>query len=1032
VLSRILAVSIARKGLVVLLSLGLLCAGLFAFSRLPIDAVPDLTNTQVQVLTACPSLGATDVERLVSTPIERAMAGIPGTSELRSLSRAGVSVVTVVFDDEVSLDQARQRVLERVARARESVSSRYGVPEVGPQSTGLGEIYQFEVRGDGRSIRDLRTVLDWEVSPRLRLVRGVVEVSAFGGELRTVELALDPRRMVSLGVTVQDVVGALERSHRIAGAGVIARGPEGVLVRGEGLVASVGDLGRTPVRTSAEGVVLLEHVGTAREAPMLRWGAAGRDGRGEVVVGIVMMLAGENARSVARAVDDEVRRINASLPRGVRIEPFYDRTELVNKTLRTVGMSLLEGGVLVVAILLVLLRSARVGFIGAAMIPLSMAGALLGMRAMGLSGNLMSLGAIDFGLVVDGAIILLENAMHHLAHESARLGRPLTQREQDAVVLAASQEVRSATAFGELVIALVYVPILALEAVAGRMFRPMALTVLFALATAFVLSLTLVPALAAWVLPARVVDVPSPILVGIGRAYEPALRALVRRPAAALLGALVVLALGVGVGTRMGTEFVPRLNEGALVLEVQRPPSTSLGEAARQATEIERILRTFPEVQTVVSKTGRPEVATDPMGPEQSDVHVALWPRSRWPGPADPTDLARRMREALDTAIPGVIVSFSQPIEMRTNELVSGVRADFAVRVYGEDFATLARLGQRVSRALSGVRGAADVRMDRVEGLPVLRARVRREALARHRAGADEVLDAIEALGGITVGEVLEGDRRFPLRVRVEDAERMSAGDIAGMPLRLRSGALVALGEVATIERVSEPVLINREGGRRRLVVQANVRGRDLAGFVEEAQRAVRAQVAPPPGYHFAWGGQYDNLVRARNRLAVVIPATLALILLLLYSTFGEWRSALLIFVNVPFAVTGAVFALAARGIPWSVSVMVGVIALFGIAVLNGLVLVMQVRQLEARGESPRDAAIQGASRRLRPVLMTALVASIGFVPMALATGEGAEVQRPLATTVIGGLVTATLLTLLVLPSLIAWVGPPRRREETD
>lgn len=1027
-LARIIAFSIERKGLVVLLSLALLIAGLFAFAKLPIDAVPDLTNTQVQVLTSCPSLGATDVERLVTAPVERAMTGTPGAVQLRSLSRAGVSAVTVVFDDEVPLDAARQRVLERLARAREAIPSRYGVPEVGPQSTGLGEIYQFELRGEGRSIRELRTMLDWEVAPRLRQVTGVVEVSAFGGELRTLEVALDPRRMVAMGVTVSDVTSAIEGAHRIAGGGVIERGPEGVLLRAEGLIATAQELGQTPIRARPEGALLVEHVGRAREAPMLRWGAASRDARGEVVVGIVMMLAGDNARTVAHAVEAEVAKINETLPRGVRIEPFYDRTELVDKTLRTVGRSLLEGGVLVVAVLLLLLRSARIGFVGAAMIPLSMAGAMLGMRAMGLSGNLMSLGAIDFGLVVDGAIILVENAVHHLAHRSEELGRPLTQREQDQVVLEAAQEVRSATAFGELVIALVYVPVLSLEAVAGRMFRPMALTVLFALATAFVLSLTLVPALAAWVLPAKTEDHPSPIIVWIQRGYEPLLRRLVERPALALVVALVVLAAGVAVGARMGTEFVPRLNEGSLLIEVQRPPSISLRESVRQAQQIESILRRFAEVETVVSKTGRPEVATDPMGPEQSDVHVALYPRDRWPGSKDVADLVRRMQAALDRAIPGVIVSFSQPIEMRTNELVSGVRADFAVRVYGDDLATLSRIGARVQRALAKVRGAADLRMDRVEGLPAMRARIDRDALARHRATADEVLDALEAIGGVTVGEVLEGDRRFPLRVRVEDAESMSVEELGRLPIRLRSGAIVSLSELARIERVSEPVTINREGARRRLVVQANVRGRDLAGFVEDAQRAVLTDVRPPPGYRLEWGGQYENLVRARNRLALVIPATLALILLLLYSTFGEWRSALLIFANVPVAVTGAVFALASRGILWSISVMVGVIALFGIAVLNGLVLVMQIRQLEERGAAPKDAATQGALRRLRPVLMTALVASIGFVPMALATGEGAEVQRPLATTVIGGLVTATLLTLLVLPSLVAWVGPPKAR----
>ncbi|MDP3277781.1 MAG: CusA/CzcA family heavy metal efflux RND transporter [Deltaproteobacteria bacterium] len=1025
-LAWILRASIAHKGVVLAGAIALLLAGMYSFWRLPIDAVPDLTNTQVQVLTSCPSLGALDVERLVTAPVERALTGISGATELRSISRAGVSVVTVVFDDDVALSDARQRVIERMPRARDTVSSRYGVPEVGPQSTGLGEIFQFELRGNGQSIRELRTLLDWEVIPRLRMVSGVVDVSPFGGEQRTLELALSPQRMSALGVSTREVSSALESGHRIAGGGVLQRGGEALLVRGEGLIRSPEDLAATPVRTSATGVVLLGHVGTAREAAMLRWGAATRDGRGEVVVGIVMMLAGANARQVANEVRGEVARINETLPNGVRIEPFYDRTVLVNATLKTVGKALVEGGVLVVAVLLVLLRSARIGVVGALMIPLSMAGALMGMRALGLSGNLMSLGAIDFGLVVDGAMILLENALHHLAHESEQKGRALTQPERDSVVLHAALEVRSATAFGELVIALVYVPILSLEAVAGRMFRPMALTVLLALGTAFVLSLTLVPALAAWVLPARAVDRPSFAMTWIERGYTPLLRVMVARPALALSLALGLVVAGSVLGARMGTEFVPRLDEGALVLEVTRPPSTSLAESVRQATYIEQILRRFAEVETTVCKTGRPEIATDPMGPEQTDVHVALRPRDQWPAPRDPAALRARMQAALDLAIPGTLVSFSQPIEMRTNELVSGVRSDFGVRIYGENLDTLARLGARVSRVLGRVRGAADVRMERVEGMPVLRLRLDRVALARHRATADEVLDAMELLGGITVGEVLEGERRFLLRIRLENASELDRSQLERLPLRLSSGALVSLGELAAIERVHEPVLINREGGRRRLIVQANVRGRDLSGFALEAQRAVLAEVSRPAGYRFEWAGQYEHLARAKARLSVVIPVTLALILLLLYATFGEWRSALLIFANVPVAVTGAVFALSSRGIAWSVSALVGVIALFGIAVLNGLVLLTQVRQLEAQGISSRDAATQGAIRRLRPVLMTALVAALGFVPMAFATGEGAEVQRPLATAVIGGLITATALTLWVLPALVAWVGPAR------
>ena len=874
---------------------------------------------------------------------------------------------------------------------------------------------------------DLRARLDWEIAPRIRLVPGVVEVNTFGGELRTLEVALDPARLVGLGLSLGDVVTAMERDNRVAGGGVILRGAEGILVRGEALVGNVADLRRVVVRADPLAPVLLGHLGAVREAPMPRWGAATRDNRGEVVVGMAMMRVGENSRVVSRAVDAAVREINRSLPRGVRVEPFYDRTTMVDRTLRTVAKNLAEGGALVIIVLFLLLRNLRAGVVVALVIPLSMFGAVIGLRALGITGNLMSLGAIDFGLVVDGAIILIENAVHHLSEARESRGRALTAEERDAVVLDSAQEVRSATAFGELIVAIVYAPILALEGVEGKLFHPMAFAVLFALGAAFVLSITLVPALAAAFLSRNTHDLPSPVVVYGAKLYTPALRVCLAWPKAVVTLVLALLVGTVVIGSRLGTEFVPVLDEGSLAIEVIRLPSTALGESLRQATSIERILRRFPEVVTVVSKSGRPEIANDPMGPDQSDLLVMLRPRHLWTTARDREVLVARMSEALTREVPGVGFGFSQPIQMRTNELVSGVRADFAVMIYGEDLRTLSRVGAALSRRLGRVQGAVDVRADRVEGLPVVRVTIDRDAAARRGLLAEELLRAVDAVGGITVGEILDGTRRFPLRVRLGEDARTSVDALRRIPLRTSSGALIPISDVARVELDQEPGVVGREATQRRLVVQCNVRGRDLGGFADEAQAALRRDVPVPAGYHLGWGGQFENLRSAKLRLGVVVPLALAAIFGLLLMTFRELRPTLLVFGNVPFACVGGVIALSLRGLPFSISAAVGFIALFGVAVLNGLVLVSQIRAMEASGIDTATAVWEGAQRRLRPVLTTALVASLGFIPMALATSEGAEVQRPLATVVIGGLISATLLTLLVLPTIYRWrMAKPR------
>lgn len=1021
--------SIRNRALVFAATLLVVVAGIHAMLKLPIDAVPDVTNVQVQVLTNARGLGPVEVEQFVTFPVELAMSGLPRTEEIRSVSRPGLSVVTIVFDDDVDIHFARQLIQERLSVARESIPEGYGTPEMGPISSGLGEIFQFEVKGDLPPM-ELRSILDWQVIPRLRAVPGVIEVNAFGGELKTYEVQLDPAKLAAYRLSLDDVFRALEKNNANAGGAYIARGAEQVLIRGEGLITSLDDVGNTVVTTSPEGVpVLVRHLGKVTLAPMVRQGAVTRDGRGEVVTGIVMMLMGENSRRVVNDVKEAVEAIGPSLPEGVTLEAFYDRTDLVRKTIRTVATNLVEGGLLVIFVLFVMLRNLRAGFIVAGIIPLCMLAAFIGMREAGLSGNLMSLGAIDFGLIVDGALIIIENSVRHVAERSKALGRALTKEERDEVVYEASVEIRSAAAFGEITIAAVYLPILALTGMEGKMFQPMALTVLFALGAAFVFSLTLVPALAATFLPRRLEERESVVVRAARRAYAPALGWVMghRRVVALVAG----LAVGASVMAMpfLGAEFIPRLDEGALALQAWRLPSVSLAESVRQTGFIERTLREFPEVTTVVSKTGRAEIATDPMGVEISDIFVMLRPHEQWTTAKSREGLVAAMNEALERSVPGTMFSWSQPIELRVSELVSGVRSDLAVKVYGEDLETLKRLGDRLVAALSAVEGAADVKAEQVAGLPVARVQIDRNALARHGLTARAVLDAVETLGGREVGVVLEGQKRFVLQVRWNEQTRSDVAQLEGLMLRTPAGAMVPLREVATVSVEEGPAQVSRENIQRRLTVEANVRGRDLKGFVDAAKKAVAAKVELPPGYWLDWGGTFENLESATQRLALVVPLTLLLIFGLLYLTFHDARPAVLIFLNIPFAVTGGVAALALRGLPLSISAAVGFIALFGVAVLNGLVLVAQIRRLREQGLPVDQAARDAAHVRLRPVLTTALVASLGFVPMALSQGAGAEVQRPLATVVIGGLVSSTLLTLLVLPAVYRWF---ERRERLE
>ena len=998
--------------------------GLAAATKVPIDAVPDVTNVQVQVITPAPALGPIDVETNVTFPVERSMAGLPGLEEVRSISRAGISVVTLVFNDSTDLYFARQVVAERLNQARREIPAGYGIPELGPVSSGLGEVYHFEVKGP-QSLMDRRTILEWQIAPRLRLVPGVVEVNTFGGEARTLEITLDPRRMATARIGVEQVLLAIEKNHVAVGGAYIVDGRENVTVRGEGRIKTLEDLASVVVAMDpGRAPLYLRDVGAVRYAPMVRYGAVTRDGRAEeAVVGVVMMLRGANSGKVVGDAKAAIKEIQKSLPEGVTIEGYYDRTELVERTIRTVTKNLIEATILVLLVLLVMFANLRAGLVVAVSIPLALLGVFIGMWVGGISGNLISLGAIDFGLVVDGAIILVENSLRHLAERRAAVGRPLTDEERDQIVVSSSIEVRSATAFGEAIIALVYVPIIALGSTEGRMFRPMALTVLFALASAFVISITLVPALASMMLSRDARDSHSFLLRAADRVYEPTLARAMKVPRLVTLATLGLFVASLVLGSRMGQEFLPKLDEGTAVLAMVRLPSVSLEQATQQSRQLEKTLLGFPEVTSVVCRTGRAEIAVDPMGINMTDVYVLLKPKEQWTTARDREGLIEAIDKKITQAIPGAGFAYSQPIEMNTNDLLAGIESDLAIHLYGHDLTLLRQNADRMVRVLRQVRGAKDVRAEQIAGFNVLTVSIDRPAIARYGLTATGVLETVSALGGIEAGDVLDGAQRYPIQVRFSEDARRDAETIAGLGIRTPEGALIPLGQLARIELAPGPSQVSRERLQRRITIQLNVRGRDIGTFVEEAKGRLEKDVKLPVGYFTEWAGEYERLQSATAQLAVVVPVTLALILVLLVATFGRFRPALVILLNVPMSISGGIAALALRGEPLSISAGVGFIALFGVAVLNGLVLISSIERMKEQGEPPFEAIRKGSLGRLRPVLTTALVASLGFLPMALATGAGAEVQRPLATVVIGGLLSSTLLTLLVLPSVYGWLA---------
>ena len=998
--------------------LALVVVGWRSYVTLPIDAVPDVTTVQVQVLTRMPGLSPLEVEQLVTRPVELSMTGIPGVETVRSISRAGVSAVTLVFDDAADLERARQLVSQRLPNARESIPVPGARPDLGPLTTGLGEIYHFTLAWPGHTASELRTLLDWDIGYRLRSVPGVVEVNAWGGETRQIEVRLRDRDLVTTGIAPESVEKALLAAGRSVSAGAIERREEGTFVRLDGTYKSLADVASLVVSdapvTGRHGVpVVVSDVADVVDGTAPRLSAATADGNGETIYAMVQMVAGGNAHEVVRRVKTRLAEIAPSLPRGVKIEPFYDRAAFVSDVLATVQRSLVEGGLVVGLVLLAMLGDLRAGLLVASVIPLSMLGAFALMRAFGVSGNLLSLGAIDFGLVVDGAVVVVEGALAAMATRGFAGKRAMAS---------VAEEVGRPVTLAVLIIAIVYVPVLLLEGVEGKMFRPMALTVLFAIGTALVLTFTWIPALGGVVLGA--VKHREPWLPRVlSAAYRPVLRRVAPHPWYAALGIAILLGAGAAVALTRGAEFVPRLEEGNLAVQITRPPSVSLAEAIRGTSAVERALRDFPDVARVVSRIGSPDVATDVMGVEQADVMVMLKPRAAWVTARDASGFAARFEPALRRALPGASFAFTQPIEMRLAELIGGVRSDVGIKLFGEDLPTLRRLAAEISATTSATPGAADVRVEPLSGLEMLSLRPDPLKMARLDVRPEQLQLFVETQRiGRHAGILIEGERRFDVVLRVANPPPADPEPLARLRVPLEDGRVVQLGDVARVALESSPAQMSREQARRRVVIETNVRGRDLAGFVAELQTRV-ARLELPAGYSVEYGGQYTNLARATRRLAVIVPATLFVILVLLYMAFGALRPALVIFVNIPAATSGGLFALALRGLDLSISAAVGFLALFGVATLNGVVLLSAIRHKQVTGLAPLEATFAAAEERVRPVITTALVAALGFVPMAIATGTGAEVQRPLATVVIGGLVTATLATLLGLPALYARFG---------
>ncbi|HHT9105723.1 MAG TPA: efflux RND transporter permease subunit [Candidatus Wujingus californicus] len=1046
-LERILKFSIRQRWVVLMATLAVAVLGMYNYQKVPIDAVPDITNIQVQINTEASGYSPFEVEQRITFPIETAMAGIPRLTETRSLSRYGLSQVTVIFEDKTDIYFARQLINERLQEIKGKLP-----PDIesimGPIATGLGEIFMWTVEPKAGALKqdgtpytatDLRTIQDWVVRPQLRNIPGVTEVNTIGGYEKQYHVTPYPDKLIAYGLSFHDVLQALARNNANAGAGYIEHSGEQYLIRTPGQVADIEDI-RHIIIGSYKGVpIYIKDVSNVLLGKELRTGAATENGK-EVVLGTVFMLMGENSRTVSRRVADKMAEVNRTLPEGIVAKTIYDRTTLVDATIKTVKKNLVEGAFLVIAVLFLFLGNIRAALITALVIPLSMLFTITGMVGNKVSANLMSLGALDFGIIVDGAVIIVENCIRRLSEEQRKLGRLLTRAERFDVVFDASKEVRKATMFGELIIMIVYLPILSMRGIEGKMFYPMGFSVIVALIGATVFSMTFVPAAVALFFSGRLSEKENILMKWAKNCYTPILNLAMRNRVVVITTASVLVILSGLLATRMGSEFLPSLDEGDLLIHALRIPGTSLSQAVEMQHVLEKKIKEFPEVDNVFSKIGTAEIATDPMPPSVSDTFVMLKPRSGWPNPRKPKEVLIHGLEEHLKKIPGNNYEFTQPIQMRFNELIAGVRSDLAVKVFGDDMEVLLETGEEIARVLEKVQGASDVKVEQVTGLPVLTIQMNRKEMARYGLNISDVQDVVEiAVGGKSAGKVFEGDRRFELMVRLPEDMRSNIEAIKRLPIPLphtgsasnvgllpatylveesKRRGYITLGSIAEFIIKPGPNQISRENGKRRVVVTANVRGRDIGSFVKEAEKKIKTDITIPANYWMSWGGQFEQMISARKRLQIVAPITLLLIFLLLFTTFGSVKDAILVFTGVPLALTGGVAALWLRNIPLSISAGVGFIALSGVAVLNGLVMISFINKLRREGNPLELSIFQGAITRLRPVLMTALVASLGFLPMALATGTGAEVQRPLATVVIGGILSSTILTLLILPVL--------------
>lgn len=1019
-IERLIRTMLEQRLLVLLVTLVLIVSGIAAFRHLPIDAFPDVTPVQIQVITKAPALAPAEIERLVTFPLEIEFTNLPGKTELRSVSKFGLSVITVVFEDKMDIYFARQLVLERMLQARSRLPQN-AEPELGPVSTGLSEVFMYLVEGSTQTLRELRTLQDWVIRPMLRGVRGLADVDTLGGLAKQYEVLVDSNRLTSFGLTLRQVHAAVVGNNQNAGGGYIEQGGDKLVVHGVGLARSATDLEQIVVAAHKGTPIYLRDVAQVRQGTAIRLGGVTRDGKGEVLEGIAVMLRGGNSRAVVSAVKDKLELINQVLPAGVKVVPFYDRIELVARALDTVERALLEGVAVVILVLYLFLRNLRGAVVVALTLPLAILATFLIMQQVGLSANLMSLGglAISLGMIVDAAIVQVENVERHLGEQDK--GRGLVIADRLPVVLRAVLEVRKPSLFGELIIALTFVPLLTLQGMEGKMFIPLALTVVIALLSSLVLSMTVVPVLAAILMKPRAATEGGRLLDRVRRRYRQMLEGAIRRTRLIVLAAVGVLVGGAALVPFIGREFVPSMDEGTIVVNMMRLPSISLTESLKIAGEVERVLLEIPDVRSVVSRTGANELGTDPMGMELSDMYVLLKPNSEWQAPSKAA-IEEQVRHRM-AQVPGIAFGLSQPIAMRVDELVSGVRSQVAIKLFGDDLETLRLKADEIAREVRQVRGMADLRIEQVSGLYYLKLDIDRGKIARHGINVAEITEVIEAVGaGIAAGEVFEGQWRFPIRVRFPDAQRADVDTIAALWVTAPDGSRIPLRELADIRIVEGPAQISREHASRRIVIEANVIGRDLVGAVEEAQAAVSRQVQLPPGYYVTWGGQFENQQQAMARLAVVVPLVIGLIFLLLFFTFGNLRQAALILLAIPFAMVGGLLGLMVGGLYLSVPASVGFIALFGVAVLNGVVKIAYINQLRDQGMPLDEAVLTGMVLRLRPVLMTAVVAMMALIPLLLATGPGSEIQRPLALVVIGGLFSSTALILVVMPVLYRWM----------